>query len=61
LAEHILHDYHKHLSGGLTLTPSSGGVFEVRFGRRLIFSKKRTNRFPEEGEVESALEQLLAQ
>jgi selT/selW/selH-like putative selenoprotein len=30
---------------------SSGGVFEVEDNGVLIFSKKRENRFPEEGEV----------
>lgn len=30
---------------------SSGGVFEVEWGDQLIYSKKRTGRFPEQGEV----------
>jgi selenoprotein W-related protein len=33
------------------LIPSSGGVFEVRNGQQLLFSKRRLGRFPEEGEV----------
>jgi selenoprotein W-related protein len=55
LAEHLLHDYHKQLPGGITLIPSSGGVFEVTLGDRLLFSKKQTGRFPEEGEVDEAV------
>lgn len=35
----------------VTLQPSSGGVFEVTVGDKLIFSKKELERFPEEGEV----------
>jgi len=33
------------------LIPSSGGVFEVTVDGRLIFSKKDSKRFPEEGEI----------
>ena len=33
------------------LIQSSGGVFEVERDNKLIFSKKATGRFPEEGEV----------
>jgi selenoprotein W-related protein len=33
------------------LIKSSGGVFEVRNGSQLIFSKRQLGRFPEPGEV----------
>jgi selenoprotein W-related protein len=33
------------------LIPSSGGVFEIRAGDRLIFSKKQSGRFPTVEEV----------
>ncbi|MCS5422994.1 Rdx family protein [Psychrilyobacter sp. S5] len=33
------------------MIPSSGGVFEVRLGDRLLFSKKALGRFPEENEI----------
>jgi selenoprotein W-related protein len=33
------------------LVASSGGVYEVTVDGSLIFSKKKTGRFPEEGEV----------
>jgi selenoprotein W-related protein len=33
------------------LIASSGGVYEVTVDGRLIFSKKKTGRFPEAGEV----------
>jgi len=37
--------------------PGSGGIFEVRDleGGRLIYSKEKTGRFPEEGEVRGLL------
>ena len=33
------------------LIPSGGGVFEIRRGKDLLFSKRQLGRFPEEGEV----------
>jgi len=42
------------------LIESSGGVFEVALGDDLVFSKKRTGRFPEAGEVEGAIESRRA-
>lgn len=38
---------------------SSGGVFEVKLGDDLIFSKKQLGRFPEPGEVVRALQERL--
>ena len=35
----------------MRLIPSGGGVFEVRDGERLVFSKRALHRFPEPGEV----------
>ena len=48
------------LPGGVTLIPSTGGVFEVAIGDQTIFSKKATGRFPETDEVETALGKALA-
>jgi len=33
------------------LIGGSGGIFDVRVDGRLIFSKKETGRFPENGEI----------
>jgi selenoprotein W-related protein len=33
------------------LIASSGGVYEITVDGRLVFSKKKTGRFPEAGEV----------
>jgi selenoprotein W-related protein len=35
----------------VTLTPSGGGVFEVRLDGGLIFSKKALDRHPRPGEI----------
>jgi len=40
------------------LIQSSGGVFEVEHNARLVFSKKKENRFPEDGEVISVVRSL---
>jgi len=55
LAESILHDYHGELPGGVTLIPSSGGVFEVALDGDNLFSKKTLDRFPNDREVEDTL------
>jgi selenoprotein W-related protein len=36
---------------GATLTPSSGGAFEIRVDGKLVFSKLQTRRFPEVDEA----------
>jgi len=33
------------------LVESSGGVFEIEYGGKLLFSKKKVGRFPEHTEV----------
>lgn len=43
------------------LVKGAGGVFEVKWGDELIFSKKKTGRFPQPGEVEGMLEQRIGQ
>ena len=37
------------------LIPASGGVFEVVYKGKLLFSKKERGRFPTEGEVAAAI------
>jgi selT/selW/selH-like putative selenoprotein len=37
------------------LKESSGGVYEVRLGDELIYSKKQTGQFPDEGTVITAI------
>ncbi len=44
---------HKNKIMELSLIPSSGGVFEVKFNDELIFSKAKEGRKPGLGEVES--------
>jgi predicted Rdx family selenoprotein len=39
------------------LVAGSGGIFDVKVGRKLIFSKRQAGRFPEDHEI---LDQLVA-
>ena len=41
--------------GGVSLVPSSGGVFEVRAGGALVWSRAETGRFPDAGELKRAV------
>jgi selenoprotein W-related protein len=50
LAEELLHDHDSKLSG-VTLIPSSGGVYEITYGDTLIYSKKQTGSFPEPEQI----------
>ncbi len=59
MAENILHDHEDHIPGGLTLIPSSGGIFEVQVGDDLVFSKDETGRFPEPDEAERLVGETL--
>lgn len=55
MAEHILHDRPDDVAGGITLIPSSGGVFEVTYNDALIYSKKTEGRFPDHAEIDTLL------
>jgi selenoprotein W-related protein len=37
------------------LIPSSGGVFEVSLDGKLLYSKQKTGRFPDQNEVEGLM------
>ncbi|MDQ3548599.1 MAG: Rdx family protein [Chloroflexota bacterium] len=50
MAETLLHDHEDKLNG-VTLTPSSGGVYEITYGDTLIYSKKATGKFPEPEQI----------
>lgn len=56
MAEHILHDRPDEVAGGITLIPSSGGVFEVTYNDALIYSKKAEGRFPEESQIDKLMD-----
>ena len=58
LAQNLLRE-NKNLLSSLKLIPSAGGVFEVKLNEELLFSKKETQRFPSEDEVESLVKEKI--
>lgn len=58
LAENLLNE-HKNSLNMVKIIPSSGGVFEIKLGDELIFSKKELDRFPEDNEVENMIKSKL--
>ena len=60
MAEHLLHTRPLDFPGGITLIPSSGGVFEVTWNGELIFSKKAERRFPERSEIDAAMDKVAS-
>jgi selenoprotein W-related protein len=53
LAEELLEEYHPVIQS-IGLIPSKGGVFEVKLGEELIYSKKATGRHATPQEVATA-------
>jgi len=46
---------HKRNIESLTLIPTDGGAFEVEKDGRLLFSKLKAERFPDDGEIQAIL------
>jgi len=46
---------HKRGIASLTLIPSDGGKFEVKKNGKLVYSKLKAGRFPDDGEVQEIL------
>jgi selenoprotein W-related protein len=44
----------------VNIIPSTGGVYEIKFGDELIFSKKELDRFPNDNEIEDIVREKLA-
>ncbi len=46
--------------GGVTLIPGQGGVFEVRLGNDIVWSRKKEGGFPEAKELKQRVRDLIA-
>ncbi len=55
MADELLGKYGTNITD-LTMIPSGGGVFEVIKNNQLIFSKKKLDRFPNDGEIVDLIE-----
>jgi selenoprotein W-related protein len=59
MAQELLVTFEAEL-GGVTLVPGTGGIFEVRTGTHVIWSRKAEGRHPELVEVKKRLRDLIA-
>jgi selenoprotein W-related protein len=59
LAQELLTTFEKEL-GEVALIPGTGGIFEVRAGNDLLWSRKERGRFPEAKEVKQLLRDRIA-
>ena len=59
LAQELLTTFEEEL-GGITLIPGSGGVFEIRGGAVLLWSRKMEGRFPEAKEIKQRVRDQIA-
>ena len=50
----------KYDGANIELISSGGGVFEVTLENKLIFSKKSLSRFPDDGEIDTLIDQNIA-
>jgi selenoprotein W-related protein len=59
MAQELLTTFEQELAG-VTLAPGSGGVFEVRVGEELIFSRQQAGRFAEAAELKRLVRDRIA-
>jgi selenoprotein W-related protein len=59
LAQELLTTFEQEL-GEVALIPGTGGIFEVRVGNDLLWSRKECGRFPEAKEVKQLLRDRIA-
>ena len=59
LAQELLTTFEAELAG-VTLAPGSGGVFEVRVGDELVWSRVDAGRFPEAAELKRLVRDRVA-
>ncbi len=59
LAQELLTTFEGEL-GEVALRPGTGGVFEIRLGEELIWSRKQEGRFPEAKEIKQRIRDHVA-
>lgn len=59
MAQELLTTFEGEL-GGVTLVPGTGGVFIVRAGEQIIWSRKEEGRFPEITELKQRVRDVIA-
>ena len=58
-AQELLTTFESEL-GGVTLSPGTGGVFEVRLGIQVLWSRKKEERFPDIKELKQIVRDYIA-
>ena len=59
LAQELLTTFEQEI-GGVMLIPGSGGVFEIRQGDLVLWSRKQEGRFPEAKEIKQRVRDEIA-
>lgn len=59
LAQELLTTFEEEL-GEVALRPGTGGVFEIRLGEELIWSRRQEGRFPEAKEIKQRIRDRVA-
>ena len=59
MAQELLTTFEDEL-GGVTLVPGTGGVFVIRTGATIIWSRKDEGRFPEITELKQRVRDVIA-
>lgn len=59
MAQELLTTFESDLAG-VTLIPGSGGVFEIRVGEEVVFSRKEAGRFPDAAELKRLVRDRVA-
>jgi selenoprotein W-related protein len=59
LAQELLTTFEQEL-GGVALIPGTGGIFEVREGEAILWSRKTEGRFPEAKELKQRVRDRIA-
>lgn len=59
MAQELLTTFEQEI-GEVALLPGTGGIFEVRLNKELIFSRKEAGRFPESKELKQLVRNKIA-
>lgn len=58
MAQELLTTFEADLAG-VTLTPGSSGIFEIKLNQQIIFSRKVAGRFPEAKELKQLVRDVI--
>jgi selenoprotein W-related protein len=59
MAQELLTTFEQDLAA-VSLKPGTGGIFEVRLNKAILFSRKQAGRFPESKELKQLIRDVIA-